>query len=77
MAPRRTAQVAITALLILGCAFVLSPFFAAILFVSRVNKALINSVFPLKKTGAIGIDGAGRLFIQPPVSEPSPACSYH
>ena len=36
MAPRRTAQVAITALLILGCAFVLSPFFAAILFAGTV-----------------------------------------
>ena len=36
MAPRRTAQVAITALLLLGCAFVLSPFFAAILFAGTV-----------------------------------------
>jgi len=36
MAPRRTAQVAITALLILGCALVLSPFFAAILFAGTV-----------------------------------------
>jgi len=36
MAPRRTAQTAITALLLLGCAFVLSPFFAAILFAGTV-----------------------------------------
>ena len=36
MAPRRTAQVAITALLLLGCAYVLSPFFAAILFAGTV-----------------------------------------
>jgi predicted PurR-regulated permease PerM len=36
MAPRRTAQVAITAFLLLGCAFVLSPFFAAILFAGTV-----------------------------------------
>ncbi|WP_326527734.1 hypothetical protein, partial [Dokdonella sp.] len=36
MAPRRTAQMAITALLLLGCAFVLSPFFAAILFAGTV-----------------------------------------
>ncbi len=36
MAPRRTAQVALTALLLLGCAFVLSPFFAAILFAGTV-----------------------------------------
>lgn len=36
MAPRRTAQVAITAFLLLGCAYVLSPFFAAILFAGTV-----------------------------------------
>ncbi|MDD3352979.1 AI-2E family transporter [Zoogloea sp.] len=36
MAPRRTAQMAITALLLLGCAFVLSPFVAAILFAGTV-----------------------------------------
>jgi predicted PurR-regulated permease PerM len=36
MTPRRTAQLAITAVLILGCAFVLSPFFAAILFAGTV-----------------------------------------
>jgi predicted PurR-regulated permease PerM len=36
MTPRRTAQLAITAVLLLGCAFVLSPFFAAILFAGTV-----------------------------------------
>ena len=36
MAPRRTAQIAIIALLLLGCAFVLAPFFAAILFAGTV-----------------------------------------
>lgn len=36
MTPRRIAQLAITAVLLLGCAFVLSPFFAAILFAGTV-----------------------------------------
>ena len=36
MTPRRIAQLAITTVLLLGCAFVLSPFFAAILFAGTV-----------------------------------------